>query len=184
MFVSGEDRLRWDQRYAHRNVLSDEDVGLPAMFRPFTDIFPTSGCALDLACGVGGVAVWLAKRGLHVWGCDVSPVAVTRARELAVLGDAADRCQFEVVDLDDGLPAGPPVDVLICNKFRDQRLYRHMAERLVDGGLLAISVLSEVGSSPGPFRVRAGELRSAFDGLDLIAAEESGGVAWLLARRR
>ncbi len=181
--MSDEDRLRWDRRYADRTVLADENVSLPAVFRPFADTFPTAGCALDLACGTGGVAVWLAKRGLHVWGCDVSPVAVTQARELAVLSGVADRCQFEIVDLDGGLPVGPPVDVLICNRFRDRRLDRPMAERLVVGGLLAVSVLSEVGSTPGPFRVRAGELRSAFDGLDVIAAEEASGVAWLLARR-
>ncbi len=128
--------------------------------------------------------MWLARRGMRVWGCDVSSVAVAQARELAVLSGVADRCQFDIVDLDGGLPAGPPVDVLICNRFRDRRLHRPMVERLAGGGLLAISALSEVGSNPGPFRARAGELQLAFDGLDVIAAAESRGVAWLLARRR
>ena len=55
-------------------------------------------------------------------------------------------------------------------------------ERLAPGGLLAISALSEVGASPGPFRVTAGELGRAFAALERIAAGEGDSVAWLLAR--
>jgi len=181
--VSDEDRVRWDRRYAAHDVLSVDDVALPAVFQPFTETFPTAGRALDLACGRGGVAVWLAQRGLDVWGYDVSPVAVTQARKLAELGGVAVRCHFEIVDLDDGLPAGLPADVLICNRFRDVRLDGPILERLADGGLLAISILSEVGASAGPFRSRAGELGQAFDGLAVVAAREGDGEAWLLARR-
>jgi SAM-dependent methyltransferase len=182
-FVSEEDRVRWDRRYADHGGVSVDHIALPAVFQPFAEDFPTAGRALDLACGRGGVAVWLAQRGLDVLGYDVSPVAVTQARELAELGGVAARCHFETVDLDDGLPAGPPADVLICNRFRDVRLYRKILERLAGGGLLAISVLSEVGAAAGPFRSRAGELGQAFDGLAVIAAREEIGAAWLLARR-
>jgi len=182
--VSDDDRLRWDGRYADHDVVSDEDVGLPAVFRPSAEIFPTAGRALDLACGRGGAAVWLAQRGLDVLGCDVSPVAIMQAGRLAELGGVADRCHFEIVDLDNGLPAGPSVDVLICNKFRDGRLDGPIVERLAGGGLLAISALSEVGGTPGPYRVKAGELRLAFKGLELVAGREANGDAWLLARSR
>ena len=90
---------------------------------------------------------------------------------------------FDVVDLDAGLPSGEPVDVLLCNKFRDTSLYGSMIARLKAGGLLAICVLSEVGAVPGRFRAAAGELRSAFGDLDVIADGESGGQAWLVGRR-
>ncbi|MGB0970400.1 MAG: SAM-dependent methyltransferase [Mycobacterium sp.] len=182
--MSDEDRVRWDRRYAEHVVVSEEDVGLPAVFRPSAEIFPTTGHALDVACGRGGAAVWLAQRGLDVLGCDVSPVAIMQARRLAALGGVADRCHFEVVDLDDGLPAGPLVDVVVCNRFRDGRLDGSIVERLAGGGLLAISALSEVGGTTGPYRVKAGELRLAFEGLELVAAREGNGDAWLLARRR
>lgn len=181
--VSYQDRIRWDRRYGDHDVVPEAEVGLPAVFRPFADIFPTAGNALELASGRGGVAVWLAERGLNVLGCDVSPVAVKQARALADGAGVASRCRFEVVDLDYGLPAGPRVDVLVCNKFRDERLNRSVVERLAQGGLLAISVLSEVGAAPGPFRARTGELQRAFGGLDVIAAREANGAAFLLARR-
>lgn len=181
--MSDEDRVRWDRRYADRGVGSTDDVALPKVFEPFSEQFPDAGCALDLGCGSGGVAVWLAQRGLQVWGYDVSAVAITQARELAERRGVASLCRFERVDLDDGLPAGSRVNVVVCNRFRDRRLDRPIVARLMDGGLLAISALSEVGAAPGPFRAKAGELRRAFDDLDVIAEREADGETWLLARR-
>jgi SAM-dependent methyltransferase len=182
--VSDDDRVRWDRRYAGRRAVSVDDVGLPSAFQAFAEMFPTGGHALDLACGPGGAAVWLAQRGMDVYACDVSPVAIDHARALAELCDCAARCRFEIVDLDQGLPAGPPVELLLCTKFRDPRLDLAIIERLAVGGLLAISALSEVGAAPGPFRAKAGELRRAFDVLDVIAADDAHGETWLLARRR
>lgn len=161
-----------------------DEPALPAPFLPFVDDFPTGGHGLDLACGRGEAAVWLALRGVQVHGFDVSPVAIAQALALAARCRAADRCNFDVLDLDDGLPAGPPADVIICNRFHDSCLDRPIAERLAVGGLLAISALSEVGATAGPFRARAGELRTAFGDLEVIAGDEAAGQAWLLARRR
>jgi SAM-dependent methyltransferase len=182
--VTDEDRIRWDERHASRGPAPVGAVGPPPAFAPFDDVFPTSGHALDLACGQGLGAVWLARRGMHVWGFDVSPVAIGRAWDLARRSGVDERCRFDVVDLDHGLPAGPPVDVMLCHKFRDRRLDRAIVRRLAPGGLLAISALSEVGATPGPFRVAPGELRAAFDELDVIAAGETQGEAWLLARAK
>jgi 2-polyprenyl-3-methyl-5-hydroxy-6-metoxy-1,4-benzoquinol methylase len=177
------DRHRWDERYAAKGPPALSSVAPPDVFAAHADVFPTAGRALDLACGQGIGSVWLASRGLQVAGYDVSPVAISNARELAQRAGVADRCRFAVVDFDDGLPAGKPVDVVLCCKFRDPRLDRAIIERLLPGGLLAIAALSEVGASPGPFRAVAGELPAAFGGLDLIDADEGNGQAWLLARR-
>ncbi len=182
--MADNDRRRWDRRYTERGPVPVGEIALPAVFRPFTDLFPTTGRAVELACGAGASAVWLARRGLRVWGCDVSPVAVAQATELARRCGHGRQCRFEVVDLDDGLPAGDPADVLLCNKFRDPRLDAALVDRLVAGGILAISVLSEVGACPGPYRARPGELLRAFAALDVIGADEAGGEAWLVARRR
>ncbi|MGO8860546.1 MAG: class I SAM-dependent methyltransferase [Acidimicrobiales bacterium] len=176
------DRLHWDERYSAEGPASDGAVGPPASFATHERLFPTRGRALDLACGRGRTAVWLAVRGLTVCGVDVSPVAVRFARDLAERNGVADRCGFDVVDLDTGLPAGPPVDLIVCHRFREPSLYGAMIERLAPGGLLAVAVLSEVGQGPGPFRAAAGELRAAFGALAIIAEGEGGGEAWLLAR--
>jgi 2-polyprenyl-3-methyl-5-hydroxy-6-metoxy-1,4-benzoquinol methylase len=181
--VSDDDRVRWDGRYGSREAASVESVGPPTVFAPFEDIFPTAGHALDLACGQGVGSVWLARRGLDVRGVDVSATAIGQARDLARRSEVGDRCRFEVVDLDTGLPAGPPADVILCHRFRDRRLDDAIIARLAPGGLLAVTALSEVGAGPGCFRAAPGELAAAFTELDVIAVGEGQGVAWLLARK-
>ena len=176
--------MRWDERYAGRDPVPVDAVAVPRVLAAHEHLVPTAGVALDIACGPGIAAVWLARRGLAVDGFDVSGVAVDRARDLAVRSGVDDRCGFRVVDLDHGLPPGPPVDLVVCLRFRDPRLDPALVARLRPGGLLAVSALSEVGARPGRFRVAPGELPAAFSALDLIAAGEGDGEAWLLARAR
>lgn len=180
--MTREDRRRWDERYANLQPASVASVEPPGLFAAHAEVFPTAGQALDLACGQGIGAVWLARRGLDVLGLDISPVAIAQARDLAQRCGVGDRCRFDVFDLDEGLPAGRPVDVILCHKFRDRRLDQAVIGRLAPGGLLSIAVLSEVGAAPGPFRAVAGELPAAFADLSVVAAGEGEGYAWLLAR--
>ena len=182
--MTAEDRLRWDGVYTDRGRAEHESAVLPAVFTPCEQEFPTTGQALELACGRGGATVWLALRGLEATGFDASAVAIDQARELAAHWQVADRCRFDVVDLDRGLPPGPPADVVICHRFRAPHLNDAIVERLAPGGLLAVAVLSEVDAAPGRYRAAPGELTAAFADLDLIAAGEGQGVAWLVARKR
>jgi SAM-dependent methyltransferase len=183
--VTEEDRALWDARHSAGAAAGDlEAPAIPAVFAAYEDRFPTSGFALDLACGSGGASVWLAARGLEVCGVDVSPVGLERARRRAAAHRVAGRCRFQVADLDLGLPPGPPADVVVCHLFRNPRLYRPIVERLKPGGLLAIAVLSEVGGVRGPFRAPAGELNEAFGALSAMGGGEDDGRAWLLARKR
>lgn len=179
--MTEDDREHWDLR--HAAATSVGPPGLPEVFAPFEDLFPTRGAALEVACGRGTMAVWLAERGMDVFAVDGSPIAIDLARRLAVDSGVADRCQFDVVDLDDGLPGGPRVDLLVCHMFRDGRLDRPMIDRLAPRGMLAVATLSEVGSRPGSYRARPGELREAFEQLELIAQGEGDGIAWFLGRR-
>src|ERR1700728_4452372 len=48
----------------------------------------TPGRALDVGCGEGADAIWLARSGWTVTAIDISEVAVTRAREAAELAGA------------------------------------------------------------------------------------------------
>lgn len=178
--MSSHDRRHWDQAYADRPA---DEAKVPTDFAAWEGEFPGEGTALDIACGRGGNAVWLARRGLQVHGIDISPVAVEQADELAARRGVSERCRFSVADLDHGLPPGPPVDAIVCHRFRDPSRYDAIIERLKPGGLLAISVLSEVGATPGRFRATPGELKRAFAALQVIASGEGDGLAWLLARR-
>ena len=152
------------------------------MFAAIEDLFPVEGTALEIASGRGKLSVWLGLRGLDVFGVDVSPVAIEFARDLAQRSGAADQCRFEVWDLDEGLPPGPPMDLVVCNMYREPRLDRELIERLAPGGLLAIASLSEVGGEPGRFHARPGELREAFAELEILEDHQGDGVARLLGQ--
>ncbi|RFU43032.1 class I SAM-dependent methyltransferase [Actinomadura logoneensis] len=74
------DARGWDERYSGRDLVwsagpnrfvAEECAGLPP------------GRALDLACGEGRNALWLAGEGWTVTAVDFSAVAIERARELA-----------------------------------------------------------------------------------------------------
>ena len=184
--MSQADRQHWDSRYVDQGMAPLDESGPlpPPVFAHVEHLFPTGGSALEVACGRGRGAVWLVSRGMDYWGVDVSPVGIDLARNFTSLCGVADRCRFDVVDLDEGLPAGPPVDLLFCHLFRDPRLDGDMIERLAPGGMLAVAVLSEVGAGPGEFRARPGELRDAFGTLEIVDEGEGEGMARILACRR
>ena len=179
--MSDADRLRWDARHA----AADRSVPAPPdALRDHLEAVPASGRALDVACGRGDVTVWLADRGLEVDAIDVSPVALAAGAALAATAGVVDRVRWIVHDLDDGLPAGcaGPYDLVVCQRFRDPLRYRELAAVLAPGGLLAVTVLSEVGAAPGSYRAGPGELPAAFGDLEVLAAREGGGEAVLVAR--
>ncbi len=64
------------------------------------------GTALDLGCGTGGDALWLAQQGWTVTGMDLAPSALAQAETAATAAGLADRTTWQRVDLDAGLPAG------------------------------------------------------------------------------
>jgi SAM-dependent methyltransferase len=182
--MSVVDREHWDERYAAGGLAPVlDEPPLSPFLAPIAHLMPMTGHALELACGRGRGAVWLAKRGMDYRGVDVSPVAVELARELALRSGVGDRCRFDVFDLDNGLPPGPPVDLLLCHLFVDRRLDHAMMDRLAPGGILVVVSLSEVGHGPGDFRIRPGELLDAFDSLEVLDHTESEGVARIVAHQ-
>jgi SAM-dependent methyltransferase len=65
------------------------------------------GRALDLGCGEGGDAVWLARRGWAVTAVDVSPTALGRLTAHAGAEGVADRIDAIHIDLAMAFPAAP-----------------------------------------------------------------------------
>lgn len=74
------DAQAWDDRYRSAQLLWGAGPN-----RRFADVVGDlpPGRALDLACGEGRNAVWLATKGWQVTAVDFSPVALERAAQLA-----------------------------------------------------------------------------------------------------
>ncbi len=80
------DQREWDERYrgdADQHLWSGEANG--TLVVEATDLPP--GAALDVGCGEGGDAIWLAGRGWRVTALDPSAVALDRARAGAAAAD-------------------------------------------------------------------------------------------------
>jgi SAM-dependent methyltransferase len=79
----------WDARYNEREGAMWSGRPNGRLVAEVTGLSP--GRALDVGCGEGADAIWLARRGWTVTAIDVSEVALSRAREAAqVAGTAVD----------------------------------------------------------------------------------------------
>ena len=149
---------------------------------------PDGGLCLDVACGLGEQTVWAVEHGFDVVALDASATAIAALRAAADEQGVGDRVDARVVDLDDGLPADVTgaCRLVICQRFRSVGLYPALVDALEPGGVLVITVLSEVGAaSTGPFHAPRGDLIDGFGGLDaeILRHDEGGGEATLVARR-
>ncbi|MEU1056668.1 class I SAM-dependent methyltransferase [Streptomyces sp. NPDC005876] len=101
------------------------------------------GTALDLGCGEGGDAVWLASRGWRVTGVDISATALERAARHAAEAGVGDRVTWERHELGVTFPAGS-FDLVSAHYLQspvalDQRsVLRRAADAVADGGTLLI----------------------------------------------
>ncbi len=87
----------WEARYAGSSPIWSGKVN-KVLADVAADLEP--GSALDLGCGEGGDAIWLARRGWSVTGVDVSPTAVSRAHQAAQdHGLNAESYEFVAADL-------------------------------------------------------------------------------------
>ena len=78
--ASGMDSVSWDRRYEGRELVWTAE---PNRFLVAETETLAPGRAIDLACGEGRNAVWLAERGWRAVGADFSEVGLRKARELA-----------------------------------------------------------------------------------------------------
>ena len=91
----------WDRHYGER-----ERIWSGRANKHLADVAGSvpPGRALDLGCGEGGDAIWLARNGWQVVATDISGVALQRAAEDA--GDLLERIDFQRHDLGESFPAG------------------------------------------------------------------------------
>jgi ubiquinone/menaquinone biosynthesis C-methylase UbiE len=88
----------WDDLYS--NTISPWDTGRPDQY--LQQIIAKEGMqhgagVLDVGCGTGTNAIWLAKQGFHVTGVDISSVAIARAKAKMSLANVT--CNFLVADI-------------------------------------------------------------------------------------
>jgi SAM-dependent methyltransferase len=150
---------RWDQRYTeHASAWG----GAPNQWVAQICAELPPGTALDLACGQGRNALWLAGLGWTVTGVDFSQVALDRAVELArESGIPPERTHWVHADLLSYHPEPESVDLALLAYLHLPRqdratVIRRAAEAVRPGGQLLVvahhsdNLVEGIGGPPDP----------------------------------
>lgn len=160
----------WNERYRARDDINSDPAEL--LVSAASELPP--GRALDLACGAGRNAIWLASRGWDV-------VAIDGAAEaIGILQSQDASIDARVMDLEkDGpLPFDDQSFDLVAILYYLHRPLFAEAKRVVKrGGLVVCAVKMR-----GTYRVKPEELAQHFDGFEVLRSSE-GEIAELIARR-
>ena len=173
--MSAEDRAKWDARYAEGAC--DERPHPSAFLRDCLagGALPEPGRALDIACGTGRNAIYLAQYGWAVDAVDISPVALERARQRGGQGEEPPIRYLEQ-DLDAGFTAAGEYDLIVNIRYVNLPLLQALINHLRPGGALLVEqhLAPAEGLDPtvvGPrnpaFRVAPGSLRRLAHGLQV-----------------
>ncbi len=144
--MSSARQTEWEQRYASVDRLWS---GRPNDWLPQLAADWAPGRALDLGCGEGDDALWLAARGWDVTGVDLSATAIGRMLDGARAAGVEGRVHGVVLDLvADPLPAGP-FDLVTSfyvhggpspESIQLPALLAEAASRVAPGGRLLVAV--------------------------------------------
>ncbi|MFF2063211.1 SAM-dependent methyltransferase [Streptomyces sp. NPDC058200] len=130
----------WDSRYGESDRIWSGNPNT-VLVREITGLEP--GSALDLGCGEGADAIWLAQRGWRVTATDISGVALDRAARHAAAEGVADRIDWQRHDLGTSFPAG--TFALVSAQFLHspgdmprEKILRAAASAVAPGGVLLV----------------------------------------------
>jgi SAM-dependent methyltransferase len=153
---------KWDERF--RAGYGVGGAAEPALINAVSDLRP--GLALDLACGLGRNALYLASLGWKVTALDSSQVAIDSLPE---------SIEAHCVDLElPGFQPEPNIYDLICDCYYLQRdLFPKLRDALKPGGLF-VAVIPIADDDPAirpmnpDFLCRDGELRALFEEWEIL----------------
>jgi tellurite methyltransferase len=164
----------WDAHYSDpANISAAPDP----LLTQAAEMLPP-GHALDLACGAGRHALYLAALGWRVTAVDSSEAALSRLR-----GNSA--IEVHRADLERGeFVIAPAAFDLICDFFYLQRdLFPAIREGVRPGGTFLGAIHLRAAERNPAFTLEPGELRAEFAEWKILHYSESGATARLIARR-
>jgi SAM-dependent methyltransferase len=167
---------KWDRIYAG---MTDVEAEPCWALRENDHLLPKAGDALDLACGLGGNALFLARHGLAVSAWDISSVAVKALSAKAAQQGLAVRAQVRDVETE-AFPLAA-FDVVVVSRFLTRSLARPIIDSLKPGGLLFYQTFvrdkpGANGPSNPAYLLAENELLMLFQALRVVVYREEGRI--------
>jgi 2-polyprenyl-3-methyl-5-hydroxy-6-metoxy-1,4-benzoquinol methylase len=164
------DEAAWEERYRAKPAVWSGRPN-PQLVAEAAGLTP--GRALDVGCGEGADALWLAERGWRVNATDISTTALDRAAAHAAAAQLADRIDWTHADLRHQLPAERAYDLVSAQYMHlpseaRRNLFERLAAAVAPGGTLLI-----VGHHPSDLRTSAHRMHfpdMMFTGEEVAAA--------------
>jgi tellurite methyltransferase len=163
----------WEARYRLREREKEDFDATPAGLLVETVKHVPPGRALDLACGTGRNALWLAEHGWAVTAVDGSQAAIDVLQQRA--SGRGLSIETRVADLEAGQYSIEPStwDLVAICYYLQRDLLEPAKSGLVPGGLvLTIVHIAEPGEEPTNTRLRPGELAGFFPGWGVLHSYE------------
>lgn len=188
--MSADIKSKWNQVYTRRESSGE----VATVLLDHTHLLPESGKALDVACGLGANALFLADKGLDVDAWDISDVAIDKLN--AQKGDLS--ISAKAIDITPDVFPKDHYDVILNAHFLDRALIPAMIKALTPGGMVFFQTFTkektvDFGPSNPNFLLDPGELLTLFRSLSVLAHEDHGatnieddplsGQAYIVARR-
>jgi SAM-dependent methyltransferase len=180
--MAQSDRVRWDERYTNPNKQLRKKEPSDLLIR-YAPRFRPGIRALELACGLGQNALWLAGQGYRVEAIDISFQALRRARA-EMLRRGLTGVQFIAADLDHFALPRYAYDLVIVFRFLDRRLFPAIRDRVRPGGTVIYQTMNirRQGEHAG-HTLQIGELPSYFPGWIVLEAADEGDQSWFAGRK-
>jgi tellurite methyltransferase len=172
--LSETDRKRWEAKYATGNP-NPGFVPDPLLVQ-HAALLDGNGWALDVACGVGQNAMYLARRGYNVLAIDGSYNGLHYCRD--ALTDTDLRVHLVAADLDRFVLPYDCFQLVTVFRFLDRRLIPGLKHAVVPGGLLFYQTFNVNRLSASPQMTRSyllepGELARAFVDFETIETNDT-----------
>ncbi len=170
-------RKKWNQRY-----LEGRRSSLHRTLLQFYPLAPV-GRALDVACGTGENAIFLAKKGFDVDGIDISDVAIKIARETAKKEGVTVNFKPCPVEVFSWKPEA--YDLIVNFYFLERSLFPKILRSLRRGGVLIFETYNVNHLKLNPdfnreYLLDIGELIRAFKDLNIVYYSEVSNVTTLV----
>lgn len=160
-----EDTIDWNQRYVTKDAPWDSGEPSLQLQAVLDEGLVKPSRTLELGCGTGTNAVFLAQRGFDVTAIDVAPLAIQQSQAKADRGKVKVRfLQGDVLKLPD---LGPPFAFVF-----DRGVYHHLRNVDLFGFLQTLNKVTQPGSLYLTLAGNANETRGAEGGPPVVHAHD------------